>query len=75
MPFLVISEFQDHYLGMGKYGRAVALAARFPEIGWKLPLKRRAWDSEHYSMSLFEALAIATYGVGKVPNGTPVKGI
>jgi hypothetical protein len=67
-PFLLMLEFQDHYLGLGKYGRAVALAARFPEIGWKLPLKRKPWDSEHYSMSIFEALAIAAaYGGGNVP--------
>jgi len=63
-PFLLISEFRDHYSGMGKHGRAVALAARFPKIGWKLPLKRKPWDSEHYSMSVFEALAVATVACG-----------
>jgi hypothetical protein len=35
------------------------MAARFPEIGWKLPPKRKLGDSEHYLMSMFEALAIA----------------
>jgi hypothetical protein len=34
-------------------------AARFPEIGWKLPPKRKPWESEHYSMSIFEALETA----------------
>jgi len=72
-PFLLMSEFRDHYLGLGKHGRAVALVARFPNIGWKLPAKRKPWDSEHYSMSIFEALAIATYGVG-ISNATPIKG-
>ena len=63
-PFLLMSEFQDHYLGLGKHGRAVALAARFPNIGWKLPAKRKPWDSEHYSMSIFEALAVAIVAYG-----------
>ena len=53
------AEFFRSLLGLGKYGRAVALAARFPKIGWKLPLKRKPWDSEHYSMSVFDALVIA----------------
>ena len=66
-PFLLMSEFRDHYLGLGKHGRAVALVARFPNIGWKLPAKRKPWDSEHYSMSIFEALAIAAQYPDQLP--------
>ena len=50
---------RDRYFGRGKYERAVEIAARFPEIGWKLPSKRKPWESEHYSMSIFTAAALA----------------
>ena len=57
--FVPIMGSRDYYLGRSKYERAADIAARFPEIGWKLPSKRRAWESEHYSMSIFEALDTA----------------
>jgi hypothetical protein len=57
--FVPIKHSPDHYLGQGKYERTVAIATRFPEINWKLPPKRKLGDSEHYSMSIFEALQIA----------------
>jgi hypothetical protein len=64
--FLAIKSSLDHYLGRSKYERAVAITTRFPEIAWKLPPKRKAWESEHYSMSIFEAVAVAmAYGGGK----------
>ena len=58
-PFLRIRDSRDRYFGRGKYERAVEIAARFPEIGWKLPLKRKPWESDHYSMSMFAAAALA----------------
>ena len=58
-PFLRIMDSRDRYFGRGKYERAVEIAARFPEIGWKLPSKRKPWESEHYSMSIFTAAALA----------------
>ena len=64
--FLPIKDFDAPHPGRSKYERAVETAARFPEIGWKLPAKRRPWDSEHYSMSIFEALEVAVaYGGDK----------
>jgi len=57
--FVPIKGSPDHYLGQGKYERAVAVASRFPEVNWKLPPKRKLGDSEHYSMSIFEALQVA----------------
>ena len=61
--FLPLTDARGYYLGRGKYQRAVEMAARFPEIGWKLPPKRKLGDSEHYLMSIFEALAIALHYV------------
>ncbi len=58
-PFLRIRDSRDRYFGRGKYERAVEIAARFPEIGWKLPPKRKAWESEDYRMSMFSAAALA----------------
>jgi hypothetical protein len=59
MAFLLTRGSRPHYLGRGKYERAVVLAARFSEIGWKLPPKRKPWESENYSMTIFEALGVA----------------
>lgn len=39
------------------------------EIGWELPPKRKLGDSEHYLMSMFEALAVAVAYTG----GTALK--
>ena len=64
-PFQRITDSRDRYLGGGKYERTVETAARFPEIGWKLPSKRKPWESEQYSMSIFEALAVAAADCGE----------
>jgi hypothetical protein len=37
---------------------AAVLARIFPELVWSLPPKRRAWDSEHSSMTIFDAIAL-----------------
>ena len=38
---------------------AGVVARCVPELGQQLPPRRRIWDSEHYSMSIFEAAALA----------------
>jgi hypothetical protein len=30
----------------------------FPELLWKLPPKRRIWESEHPIMAMFDAVAL-----------------
>ena len=37
---------------------AVALARIFPEVAWRLPPKRRAWQAEHPRMTIFDAIAL-----------------
>jgi hypothetical protein len=37
---------------------AAALARIFPDLHWKLPPKRRAWQSEHPRMAMFDAIAL-----------------
>jgi len=63
--FVAMKSSGNPLLGRSKYKRAGEIAARFPEIGWKLPSKRKPWESEHYSMSIFEALAVAVAYSGK----------
>lgn len=41
-----------------KHGVATALAKRYPELAWKLPPKRKPWQSEDYRMSIFDAAAL-----------------
>jgi hypothetical protein len=42
-----------------KYENARRVAERFPVLTRELPPKRRAWESEHYRMSIFAAAALA----------------
>jgi hypothetical protein len=43
-----------------KYGIAALLAARFPQLRWKLPPPRKAWKKEPRRMSVFDAVQLAT---------------
>ncbi len=38
---------------------AAAVAKTIPELASRLPPRRRIWESEHYSMGMFEAAALA----------------
>ena len=42
-----------------KYENARRVAEHFPVLGWRMPPKRKAWESEHYRMSMFTAAALA----------------
>ena len=52
-----------------KYERAREAAERFPVLVERLPLKRKPWESAYYSMSIFEALAIAVTHLGTPQSG------
>lgn len=54
-----------------KHESARRVAEHFPALGWSLPRKRKPWESEHYSMSILEALAVAMTTVVKRPNVRP----
>jgi len=41
-----------------KHSIATALASRYLELSWKLPPKRKPWQSEDYRMSIFDAAAL-----------------
>jgi RNase H-fold protein (predicted Holliday junction resolvase) len=41
-----------------KYQVASLLAKDFPELGWRLPPKRKPWHGQHLNMSIFDAAAL-----------------
>src|ERR1700687_4490240 len=50
-----------------KYENARRAAEQFSVLRWKMPPKRRPWESEDYRMSIFEALEIAVTYVSPEP--------
>ena len=58
--------------GKSKDAIAAAIAAQLPALRPWLPPKRRIWESEHHSMAIFEAaaLALAHYGCTRASKGT-----
>ena len=45
--------------GLTKYENARRVAEHFSVLRWKIPPKRRAWESEDYRMSMFTAATLA----------------
>jgi len=45
------------YQATTKHEIASTVARLLPELAWQLPRKRRAWESEHYRMAIFDAAA------------------
>lgn len=41
-----------------KHQVAIVVTSLLPELAWKLPHKRKPWESEHYRMSIFDAAAL-----------------
>src|SRR5207253_11496717 len=54
-----------------KYEIAWRVAERFPVLTRELPPKRRAWESEHYRMSIFAAAALAMAQLHAKGTSTP----
>ena len=48
-----------------KYATASVLLQHFPFLASALPSPRRAWESEHYRMSMFAAVALALAASGQ----------
>ena len=54
-----------------KHDVASLVAAHFPELKWKLPTKRKPWETEHWRMSVFDAAALGlTYISRSDPEAT-----
>jgi hypothetical protein len=51
---------KQHFCRLGcweKFAVARSLASRFPELEWRMPKRRKAWDREDHIASVFDALA------------------
>lgn len=53
-----INKYFLRYEATTKHQVAEFVAKRMPELAWKLPRKRKPWESEHHRMSIFDAAAI-----------------
>ena len=42
---------------------AAYITVLFPELAWKLPPPRKVWESEHYNMAIFDAIALGLTSV------------
>ena len=58
VPIRIIKRLDNPtvFQGKGNDDTASALAERYPELLWKLPPKRKAWESERHNMIVFCAI-------------------
>ncbi len=59
-----VESFFARYGCANKHETAKLLAEWFEELTWKLPAKRKPWQSERYNTLLFDALATAMAFLG-----------
>lgn len=60
MRSVTLLEMEKAFAGhtQNKYELGLELAARCPDLAWRLPPKRKLWQSEDYRTSLFDAAAV-----------------
>jgi Holliday junction resolvasome RuvABC endonuclease subunit len=58
-PRTMVADTFRAYGASSKDDIAAVVAEDIPELGQELPRRRRIWESEHYSMAIFEAAALA----------------
>ncbi len=56
---LNVQRFFAQYGCRAKHDVASLLADQFPELKWRVPRPRRAWDSEAYAVAVFDAIGTA----------------
>jgi hypothetical protein len=69
--FFDASAVRDHFRVQGrtnKYEVAQLIAAQFPELSWRMPAKRKPWQSEPASQALFDAAALAVLAFARRPD-------
>lgn len=59
VPATEVRRFFARHCDATKSATAALLAEWFPDLAWKLPPKRRPWESEHYNTLVFDAAATA----------------
>jgi hypothetical protein len=58
MRTAVVKGVSRQFRAKSKHEIATMIAQMFPELLWKLPPKRRIWESEHPIMAMFDAVAM-----------------
>ena len=72
LRFLTAEMVKSFFVARGcktKHQVASALAKQYPELAWKLPAKRKPWETEKHSMTIFDAAALGVCFVGPVLEG------
>lgn len=62
VKFIRESHVQHHFKKLGRldrYQMAESLAARYTQLAWRLPPKRKSWQSEQAIFCVFDAVALA----------------
>jgi hypothetical protein len=76
LRILSASTIKRFYEGQGcrtTHQIASILTEWYPELRWRLPAKRRKWDAEKYTMTLFDAAAAGVCFFGGVDITTTLK--
>jgi hypothetical protein len=60
VKFVTLRAVKQSFAGhaKNKYEIASTLATHFPDLAWRLPPKRKIWQSEDYRMNIFDAAAL-----------------
>lgn len=58
IPRLRVRQHMCRYPLPSKHEMAQSICKLYPQLVSRLPKKRRIWESEHYSLALFEAAAL-----------------
>jgi hypothetical protein len=67
ITFVDRQEIDDAFSSQkSKYERARLIVASFPVLATRLPPKRRAWQSEHYQLIIFDAVALGLAYFGRL---------
>ena len=75
IPLSTVRRFFSETGDATKHQIATTLADRFPELALRLPRKRKPWESEHHSMSIFDATALGLVSFYRsVPLQRPTSG-
>lgn len=67
IPTHAVLEFFVARQCRSKHQRTMLIVQWFPELSWKLPRKRRSWNSENHRMVVFDATATALAFMNRSP--------
>ena len=68
-----LHDFFSSEMKVNKYDIARIVADRFPELSWRLPPKRRPWESEPSRQSIFDAARMGIFYFAQQV-GAPIAG-